>query len=84
MAAKLNHLHKSPHFPPFLMAQAELLIRAMGLRDECVNDYSQEWGHRPYRSIMLVLVLSHSPPSLPFCFCLHSQSYTPFTSLTYV
>lgn len=56
----------------------------MGLRDECVNDYSQKWGHRPYRSMMFVFVLRRpalSPPSRP-CFWLHSQSYALFTPRT--
>jgi len=39
-------------------------IRANGLRDECVNDYSWEWGRRPHRLIMLTPPLSIYMPLL--------------------
>lgn len=40
MAARLNHLHKSPHFPLFLMAQAELLLGPTVKRWMCERLFS--------------------------------------------
>lgn len=79
MAARLNHLHKSLHFPLFFNGPGGAAIRANGLRDECVNDYSPGVGSSPSQ-VDYSHSLPLSPDSLPLPLPL-SEAH-PLTVLT--
>lgn len=68
---QVKHLHKSVHFRSS-NGPGGAAIRANGLRDECVNDYSVGVGSSPSQ-------VDYSPSLFLLSSCL-SQSYTPFYS----
>ena len=72
--APLNHLHKSPHFPHF-NSSGRAAIRATGVRDKCVKDYSPGVGSSP-------LQVDYALALFFLCFSSSVGASTPTPSLT--